>query len=75
MYLDSLSAADTYNSVANVKESLYSVSNFKDHERANECYLLFGFGDGGGPTTAMLEQLRHMNDVDGLPRTQIRASS
>jgi len=66
--------ADTYNSLANVKESLYSVSNFKDHERANESYLLFGFGDGGGgPTTAMLEQLHRMSDVDGLPRTQIRA--
>ena len=66
--------ADTYNSVANVKEVLYNVSNFKDHERANESYLLFGFGDGGGgPTPAMLEQLRRMQDVDGLPRTQIRA--
>ena len=65
---------DTYNSVANVKEVLYNVSNFKDHERAKESYLLFGFGDGGGgPTTAMLEQLRRMQDVDGLPRTQIRA--
>jgi alpha-mannosidase len=66
--------ADTYNSVASVKEVLYNISNFKDHERANESYLLFGFGDGGGgPTTAMLEQLRRMRDVDGLPRTQIRS--
>jgi len=65
---------DTYNSVATVKEVLYNVSNFKDHERANESYLLFGFGDGGGgPTIAMLEQIRRMSDVDGLPRTQIRA--
>lgn len=65
--------ADTYNSVANVKEILYNLNNFKDHERANESYLLFGFGDGGGgPTPAMLEQLRRMKDVDGLPRTQIR---
>ncbi|MCG2785201.1 MAG: alpha-mannosidase [Anaerolineae bacterium] len=66
--------ADTYNSLANVEEVLYSVSNFKDHERANESYLLFGYGDGGGgPTPAMLEQLRRMADVDGLPRTQIRS--
>jgi alpha-mannosidase len=66
--------ADTYNSVASVKEVLFNVSNFKDHERANESYLLFGYGDGGGgPTTAMLEQLRRMRDVDGLPRTQIRS--
>ncbi|HEY5671703.1 MAG TPA: alpha-mannosidase [Anaerolineales bacterium] len=66
--------ADTFNSMANVKEVLYNVSNFKDHERANESYLLFGYGDGGGgPTPAMLEQLRRMVDVDGLPRTQIRS--
>ena len=66
--------ADTYNSLANVEEVLYNVSNFKDHERANESYLLFGYGDGGGgPTLGMLEQLRRMQDVDGLPRTQIRA--
>ena len=65
--------ADTYNSKANVKEVLYNLSNFKDHERANESYLLFGYGDGGGgPTPAMLEQIGRMNDVDGLPRTEIR---
>jgi alpha-mannosidase len=66
--------ADTYNSEANVKEVLFNVSNFKDHERANESYLLFGYGDGGGgPTPAMLEQIRRMGNVDGLPRVQIRA--
>jgi alpha-mannosidase len=66
--------ADTYNSIATVKEVLYNVSNFKDHERANESYLLFGYGDGGGgPTPAMLEQLHRMVDVDGLPRIQIRS--
>jgi alpha-mannosidase len=66
--------ADNYNCMAEVKEVLYNVSNFKDHERANESYLLFGYGDGGGgPTVSMLEQLRRMADVDGLPRTQIRA--
>ncbi len=66
--------ADTYNSMANVKEVLYNVTNFKDHDRANESYLLFGYGDGGGgPTTAMLEQLGRMGDVDGLPRVQMRS--
>jgi len=65
--------ADTYNSLANVEQVLYNVSNFKDHERANESYLMFGFGDGGGgPTPEMLEQLCRMGDVDGLARTQIR---
>lgn len=66
--------ADTYNSIANVKEVLYNVSNFKDHDRANESYLLFGFGDGGGgPNLPMLEQLQRMGDVDGLPRVQMRS--
>jgi alpha-mannosidase len=65
---------DTYNSVASVKEVIYHVNNFKDHERARESYLLFGYGDGGGgPTTGMLEQLQRMKDVDGLPQVQMRS--
>ncbi len=65
---------DTYNSVASVKEVLFHVNNFKDHERSNESYLLFGYGDGGGgPTTGMLEQIKRMGDFDGLPRVQIRS--
>lgn len=66
--------ADTYTSTASVQEVLFNVSNFKDHERANESCLLFGYGDGGGgPTPGMLEQLRRMSDVDGLPLVQIRS--
>ncbi len=66
--------ADTYTSTASVQELLYNVNNFKDHERANESCLLFGYGDGGGgPTPGMLEQLRRMEDVDGLPRVRIRS--
>jgi len=64
---------DTYNSMANVKEVLFNVSNYKDHDRSNQSYLLFGFGDGGGgPTRAMLEQLNRMKDVDGLPQVTQR---
>ncbi len=59
---------DTYNSVADVHDVLHNVNNFKDHERANQSYLLFGYGDGGGgPSAEMLEQLTRMADVDGLP--------
>ncbi len=65
---------DTYNSQANVKEILFNVSNFRDHERAKESYLLYGFGDGGGgPTAEMLEQLNRMADVAGLPQITQRA--
>jgi alpha-mannosidase len=66
--------ADTYNSMADVKEVLFNVSNFKDHEHSKESYLLFGFGDGGGgPSLPMLEQIARMSDVDGLPRVAIRS--
>ncbi len=59
---------DNYNSVADVHDVLHNVRNFKDHERTNQSYLLFGYGDGGGgPSTEMLEQIKRMSDVDGLP--------
>ncbi len=65
--------ADTYNSMANVTEVLRSSLRFKDHDRARESMLVFGYGDGGcGPTPEMLEQLKRMQDVDGLPRVTQR---
>ncbi len=65
---------DTYNSLANVHDVLFNVCNYKDHDRSNHSYLLFGFGDGGGgPTDAMLEQLTRMENVDGLPLVTMRA--
>lgn len=65
--------ADTYNSMANVEEVLYSMTNYKDLDRSKEAYLLFGYGDGGGgPTREMLEQVSRMKDVDGLPRVEMR---
>ncbi|NJM40761.1 MAG: alpha-mannosidase, partial [Anaerolineae bacterium] len=66
---------DTYNAVCTVKEALFHVRNYKDLERSNESYALFGFGDGGGgPTKEMLERLRRMQDLDGLPRMAVRSS-
>jgi alpha-mannosidase len=67
--------SDTYNAFATVEELLKHYSNFKDKERSNESYMLFGFGDGGGgPTEEMLERLRRLKDVPGLPDVTIRAS-
>ena len=64
---------DTYNGNASVKEVLMHYTNFKDKERANESCMLFGFGDGGGgPTEEMLERLRRMRDIPGLPSVTIR---
>lgn len=66
--------ADTYNSMADVKEILYSQSNYKDLDRSKDAYLLFGYGDGGGgPTREMLEQVTRARDVDGLPRVEMRS--
>jgi alpha-mannosidase len=65
--------ADTYNGVASVKELLFNVSNFKDHERGRESCYLYGHGDGGGgPTRGMLAMLRRVKDVEGLPRVEQR---
>jgi alpha-mannosidase len=65
--------ADNYNADANVKDVLFSMTNYKDLERSNEGYMLFGYGDGGGgPSLPMLEQVTRMQDVDGLPRTEMR---
>ena len=64
---------DTYNALVSVEEVLKHYSNFKDKERASESCMLFGFGDGGGgPTEEMLERLRRMRDIPGLPDVAIR---
>ncbi|MCD4753030.1 MAG: hypothetical protein K8R40_08165 [Anaerolineaceae bacterium] len=65
---------DTYGARATVSEAIKNVQMYKDHENSKESYLLFGFGDGGGgPTKDMLEQLRRMKNVDGLPTVEIRS--
>ena len=64
---------DTYTASCTVEEVLKHYTNFRDKERASESYLLFGYGDGGGgPTDEMLERLRRMKDVPGLPDITIR---
>jgi len=65
---------DTYNAMATVEEILRHYTRFKDKERANESYMLFGYGDGGGgPTEEMLERLRRMKNVPGAPDVTMRA--
>ena len=65
--------ADTYNAVASVAQLRDNARNYKDHDRSRESYMLFGYGDGGGgPTKTMLETLRRVKDLEGLPRTQFR---
>jgi alpha-mannosidase len=64
--------SDTYNSAMKPAELIYSVHNFKDHDRANRSLYVFGWGDGGGgPTVEMLECARRMEDVEGIPKVKI----
>jgi alpha-mannosidase len=65
--------ADTYNAEATVGEVRAAVRRFRDHERSRDSLLVFGYGDGGGgPTRAMLERLRRMRDLRGMPRIELR---
>jgi alpha-mannosidase len=61
--------ADTYQSRADVKDVLKTVSQFRDKGRSRQSILLYGHGDGGGgPTEDMLQNLKRMEDVDGIPK-------
>ena len=63
--------ADDYNSNVDVRTLSYANSRFTDHESSGASLLLYGFGDGGGgPTRAMLERLRRVRDLQGLPRVR-----
>jgi alpha-mannosidase len=67
--------ADNYNSDVTVGELLYAQRAFKDHESSARSLLVYGFGDGGGgPTRAMLERLRRVRDLQGLPRARAATS-
>jgi alpha-mannosidase len=67
--------ADTYNSGATVAELRGSALAFKDHDRSRHSLLVFGHGDGGGgPTAEMLETLRRVGDLQGVPRTRLTSS-
>jgi alpha-mannosidase len=67
--------ADTYNAEASVPELRRQARDFRDHEHSRTSLLVFGHGDGGGgPTTAMLETLRRVGDLQGVPRTRSATS-
>ena len=66
--------ADNYSSYANVREMIYVLNQHKDLERTNESIFLYGYGDGGGgPTWEMIERLKRLRDVDGLPKVGLRS--
>lgn len=52
-----------------VKEILKSVNNSEDKGRTNIGAYLYGLGDGGGgPTVPIIERLKRVQKVEGLPR-------
>ncbi|MEN3282214.1 MAG: alpha-mannosidase [Solirubrobacteraceae bacterium] len=64
--------ADTYNAQVAVAELRRSARDYKDHDRSRHSLLVFGHGDGGGgPTPEMLETLRRVGDLQGVPRTRL----
>jgi alpha-mannosidase len=63
---------DTYNATVEVAELRRAGRNYKDHDRSRHSLLMFGHGDGGGgPTPEMLETLRRVGDLQGVPRTRL----
>ena len=67
--------ADTYNGIATVEEIRRTARDYKEHDRSHTSFLLYGYGDGGGgPVREMLEVLRRVGDLQGVPRTTQRSS-
>lgn len=65
---------DDYNTKVTMREVMHSTKNYRDHGRSREAYMVFGWGDGGGgPTPEMLERLRRIRDLDGVPRIEMRS--
>jgi alpha-mannosidase len=63
---------DTYNATVEVAELRRAGRDYKDHDRSRHSLLVFGHGDGGGgPTPEMLETLRRVGDLQGVPRTRL----
>ena len=60
---------DTYNAEIVPGELAHSVRRFAEHAWSGWSLMPFGYGDGGGgPTREMLERLRRLADLDGMPQ-------
>ncbi len=67
--------ADTYNAVGSVSEIRRHARNYKENAHSRHAMYLFGYGDGGGgPTKTMLESLRRLNNLQGVPQCRQRSS-
>jgi alpha-mannosidase len=67
---------DTYNAEVTPAECVRSAERFLDAGWSDWSLMPFGYGDGGGgPTREMLERLRRMADLDGVPRVSIGSAA
>lgn len=63
--------SDTYNAQAFPEEVLRSTNKNKDSGIISDAIMLVGHGDGGGGASpAMVESMRRMRDVDGVPKVK-----
>ncbi|KAG2190749.1 hypothetical protein INT46_003001, partial [Mucor plumbeus] len=70
--LTHMAPSETYNAQCTPEELVRSVKNHKDKVYSNTSLLVYGNGDGGGgPLASMIERLRRMKNVDGLPKTEM----
>ncbi|KAF9964967.1 Glycoside hydrolase, 38 vacuolar alpha mannosidase [Mortierella alpina] len=70
--LTHMAPCETYTAQADVGDMARSIKNNRDLAFSNQSLLPYGNGDGGGgPQRAMLERLRRMKDIDGLPRCEM----
>ncbi|KAF9960191.1 Glycoside hydrolase, 38 vacuolar alpha mannosidase [Mortierella alpina] len=70
--LTHMAPCETYTAQADVADMVRSVKNNRDLAFSNQSLLPYGNGDGGGgPQRAMLERLRRLKDIDGLPRCEM----
>ncbi|KAF9572872.1 Glycoside hydrolase, 38 vacuolar alpha mannosidase [Mortierella alpina] len=70
--LTHMAPCETYTAQADVSDMVRSIKNNRDLAFSNQSLLPYGNGDGGGgPQRAMIERLRRMKDIDGLPRCEM----
>ncbi|KAG1178970.1 hypothetical protein G6F70_004929 [Rhizopus microsporus] len=70
--LTHMAPSETYNAQCTPEELTRSVKNHRDKVFSNSSLLVYGNGDGGGgPLASMIERLRRMKDVDGLPKIKM----
>ena len=63
---------DTYNAEIIPAEMAYSVGRFAEHEWSAVSLMPFGYGDGGGgPTREMLERVRRIGGLPGMPDVEL----